>query len=404
MRLSIALQLLLLFLFNCLNAQQADNWRGPERMGIYHENGLLQQWPSEGPDMVWAYEQLGEGFTSPVFTNGRIYITGMEERTGYLYVLSTDGTLEQKFEYGEEYYQSYPGSRSTPAIAGNHAYIVSGHGLLVCMDHTNGNIIWQIELFNDFDGSNIRWGFTENLLISGDTLFCTPGGSKNNIVAINRFTGDVIWSSQGSGNLSAYCSPLLINHNGKKILVTMMQNHITGLDAENGNVLWLHPYANFRNIHPNTPIYHDGYIYAFSGYGKGGVKLRLNPEGDQVSEVWFNENLDPQLGGAVLVDGFIYGSGDRNRFWFCVDWETGETMFRSRDIDKGNVIWADGRLYCYTERGELALLEPGREGFIIRGQTEVTLGSAQHWAHLVINDGILYVRRGNALMAYDIRQ
>ncbi len=404
MRFLFTLQIALLFSLTCLNAQVVQNWRGPERMGIYYETGLLQEWPAGGPAMSWAYEQLGEGFTSPVILNGKIFITGMEDRTGYLYVLSMDGTLERKFPYGGEYYQSYPGSRSTPAIAGNLAYVVTGHGMLACMDHTSGKIVWQIDLFNDFDGSNIRWGFTENLLVSGDTLFCTPGGSKYNIVALNRHNGEVIWTSQGSGRLSSYCSPLLINHNGRRILVTMMNSHITGVDAVNGEVLWLHPHANFRNIHPNTPVYHEGYIYAFSGYGMGGVKLRLNRAGDEVTEVWFNGDLDNQLGGTVLVDGYIYGSGDRNRFWFCVDWETGETLYRSRDIDKGTVIWADGRLYCYTERGELALVEPGPDGFTIRGQTDITLGSAQHWAHLVIDNGILYVRHGNALMAYNIRE
>ncbi len=402
MRLLFSLQTVLLFSLTCLNAQLVENWRGPERQGIYPDTGLLQEWPEEGPDMAWAYEQLGEGFTSPVILDGKIFITGMEDRTGYLNVLSMNGTLERKFPYGEEYYQSYPGSRSTPAITGNLAYIVTGHGILACMDHTSGEIVWQIDLFNDFDGSNIRWGFTENLLVSGDTLYCTPGGNTYNIVALNRHNGEVIWTSRGSGKLSAYCSPLLINHNGQRILVTMMNSHITGIDAENGEVLWLHPHANFRNIHPNTPIYYEGSIYAFSGYGKGGVKLRLNQQGDGITEVWFNEDLDNQIGGTVLVDGYIYGSGDRNRFWFCIDWETGETVYRSRDIDKGTVIWADGRLYCYTERGELALLEPGPEGFIIRGQTDITLGSAQHWAHLVIDSGVLYVRHGNALMAYNI--
>lgn len=404
MRLLFTLKIVLLLSPTCLNAQVVQNWRGPERMGIYHEKGLLQEWPAAGPEMVWAYEQLGEGFTSPVIRGGMIFITGMEERRGYLYVLSMNGALERKFPYGEEYYRSYPGSRSTPAIVGNHAYIVTGHGMLACMDHTSGNTVWQIDLFNDLDGSNIRWGFTENLLISGDTLFCTPGGNKYNVVALNRHNGEVIWASPGTGGLSSYCSPLLINHNGRRILVTMMQRNIVGVDATTGETLWTHPHANFRNIHPNTPIYHEGSIYAFSGYGMGGVKLRLNMAGDGVTELWFNDDLDNQLGGTVLVDGYIYGSGDRNRFWFCVDWETGETVYRSRDIDKGTVIWADGRLYCYTERGELAIMEPTPEGFIIRGQTSIKLGSAQHWAHLVIDNGILYVRHGNALMAYNISE
>ncbi len=387
-----------------VNSQIAHNWRGPERQGIYHETGLLQQWPASGPEMVWSFENLGEGFTSPVFANGRIYITGMEGETGYLYILSPGGTLERKFPYGEEYHQAYPGSRSTPAIAGNLAYIVSGHGRLICMNTGNGNVIWEKDLFGDFDGSNIRWGITENLLIDGDRLFCTPGGKKYNLVALNRHNGELIWTSEGSGGLSSYCSPLLVNHNGRSILVTMMHEEIVGIDAGTGRLLWTHPHANFRNIHPNIVVYHEGSIFAVSGYGMGGVKLRLNSTSDDVTEEWFNSDIDNQLGGVVLIDGYIYGSGDRNRRWFCVNWETGETVWSSRDIDKGTVIYADGRLYCYTERGELALVEPTPDGFIIRGQTDITLGSAQHWAHLVINDGLLYVRHGNALMAYNIKK
>ena len=396
----------LIFLFTVFTsgAQVVQNWRGPERQGIYHERGLLQEWPAGGPEMLWAYERLGVGFTSPVFSEGRIYITGMEGETGYIYILSEDGSLMDKFPYGPEIYQNYPGSRSTPAITDNLAYIVSGLGRLVCMDLSNGETKWSRDLFSDFDGSNLRWGFTENMVVEGDRLYCSPGGKNYNIVALNRHNGKVIWASEGAGGLSAYCSPLLVDHNGRKMLITMMQRHIVGIDAKTGRLMWSHPYGNFRNIHPNTPLYHEGSIFAFSGYGKGGVKLKLSPAGDAVTEEWFNSDLDNQKGGTVLVDGYLYGSGDRNRFWFCVDWETGETVYSSSDIARGTVIWADGRLYCYTERGELALLEPSGNGFIIRGQTDITLGSDQHWAHLVINEDILYVRHGSALMAYNIRE
>ena len=398
----IVVKVILLTVITNSPSQIAENWRGPDRTGIYHESGLLQEWPAGGPRMLWTYEQLGEGFTSPVMSDGEIYITGMEEETGYLYVLSMDGSLERKFPYGGEYYRSYPGSRSTPAVVDGLAYIVSGHGILACMDINTGDLIWSKELFSDFDGSNIRWGFTENLLVDGDRIFCAPGGRKYNIVALNRHNGEIIWASEGAGGLSAYCSPLLVDHYGREMLITMMQRDIVGLDASTGRLMWSHPYANFRNIHPNTPIYHEGSIYAFSGYGEGGIKLKINSVGDSVTEEWFNDDLDNQMGGTVLVDGYIYGSGDRNRRWFCVDWETGETVYRSRDIDKGTVIYAYGRLYCYTERGELALVEPSPDGFIVRGQTEITLGSAQHWAHLVIDSGVLYVRRGNSLMAFKI--
>jgi len=105
----------------------------------------------------------------------------------------------------------------------------------------------------------------------------------------------------------------------------------------------------------------------------------------------------------VLVDGYIYGSGDQNREWMCLDWETGRQVYASEEIAKGTVIYAEGMLYCYSERGELALVEATPDGFELVSETRVTQGSAQHWAHLMIHDGILYVRHGDALVAYKIK-
>ncbi len=402
MKTLIFIVIIFIFLFTETPAQVAQNWRGPERMGIYHESGLLQEWPEGGPEMLWAFEHLGEGFSSPVIANGKVYITGMEGETGYIYILSMNGSLEKKFPYGPEFTDSYQGSRSTPAVVDDLLYIASGHGILLCIELNNGEIKWRRDLFKDFDGINIRWGLTENLLVDGDRLYCAPGGKKYNVVALNRHNGEVIWASEGQGEVSAYCSPLIVDHNGRRLLVTIMQNNIIGIDDSNGSLLWSHPHIKDPDVHPNTPIFHGGSIYVFSGYGLGGVKLKLNASGDSVTEEWENTDLDNQIGGAVLVDGYVYGAGHRNRFWFCVDWETGATVHSSRNIDKGTVIYADGRLYCYTERGELAIVEPSPEGFNIKGQTVVRLGSAQHWAHLVINNGVLYVRHGNAIMAYKI--
>ena len=109
------------------------------------------------------------------------------------------------------------------------------------------------------------------------------------------------------------------------------------------------------------------------------------------------------MGGAVLLDGYIYTSGDMNREWRCLDWESGKEMYASTDIGKGVVIYADGMLYCYSEKGELALVKPDPSGFNVVSKTKVTLGSEQHWAHPAIYDGVLYVRHGQALISYKIK-
>jgi len=406
MRKSLTVIGVLLLLCLTVESQIVHSLRGPARDGIYNEKDLLKEWPAEGPAILWVYEELGKGFTSPVLVNNKIYVTGMEGKIGHVYIFSEQGKFEKKYPYGAEISASagYPGTRSTPTIVDNLMYVATGHGELICLNLDDGKKVWTKDLFSDFDGKNIRWSLTENLIIDGDMLFVAPGGKENNIVALNRNDGSLIWSSPGHSDVSAYCSPLLIAHNGKKILVTIMAKHVLGIDTENGKLLWSYPYANFRNIHPNAPIFHDNNLYVFSGYGYGGKRLKIEPDGKSLSKVWFNETVDPKMGGAVLINGFIYASGDKNRRWFCVNWETGEITYESKDIDKGTIIAADGLMYAYTERGELALLEPLDGSFRIVSQTEVKHGDEQHWAHPVIHNGILYIRHGNALIAYDIRK
>ncbi|MEN8118420.1 MAG: PQQ-binding-like beta-propeller repeat protein [Bacteroidota bacterium] len=393
----------IIFTVTILSAQIPTKWRGENNNGIYNETGLLKEWPANGPEILWHFDGLGEGHSSPVFANGVIYVSTMIDSTGYIFVLTQDGKLKWKAPYGKEFYESYPGARTSPVVVGDLLYIYSGHGVLTCMDANTGDIKWQKDGFNDFDGQNIRWGVTETVVVDGNMVYSTPGGKKNNVVALNRFTGDLVWSSPAKGEHSAYCTPLLIDLPARKLLVTMTADHIIGLDAKSGEMLWSYPQTNRWQIHANTPIFYKGDLFCFSGYGQGGVKLDLSDDGSSVKKDWFKTELDSRMGGMVAVDGYLYGSGDTYREWRCVEWNTGVEKYASKEIGKGVTIYADGMLYCYSDRGELALVEATPEEFKLVSETKVELGTAQHWAHPVINNGRLFVRHGDVLIAYKIK-
>ena len=123
-------------------AQEPTVWRGGDN-GTYHESGLLKEWPTSGPEILWSFEDLGEGHSSPVFANDQIYIATMIDGDGYIYVLSQDGKLKWKVKYGKEFTESYPGSRSSVVVDGELMYMYSGMGELVCMDANNGNEKWR---------------------------------------------------------------------------------------------------------------------------------------------------------------------------------------------------------------------------------------------------------------------
>jgi outer membrane protein assembly factor BamB len=385
------------------SAQIQSAWRGPERDGIYQDKGLLTQWPEDGPEIIWHFDNLGEGYSSASFYNDKIYLSGSEDSIGFIYVLDMDGSLLWKKPYGTAYTGSYPNTRTTPLVTDGKIYMYTGYGVLICMNADTGEILWSLDTQKELDGRKITWGVTENLLIDGDKLFCSPGGEKYNVIAVNKNTGKLIWSSPGLGDLSAYCSPIIIPRKGRKVLVNMMASHIQGHDVETGEMLWSYEQPNQWSVHPNTPLYADNAIACESGYGKGTVKLNLNEDGSQVSKAWFNETLDNRIGACVKIGDYLYGSGDKNRGWHCVDWNTGELKYSDKSLANGVIIAADKMLFCYTDRGELALVSANPTKFDILSQTKVTLGTKQHWAHPVIRDGKLYLRHGKSLIVYKIK-
>jgi outer membrane protein assembly factor BamB len=254
---------------------------------------------------------------------------------------------------------------------------------------------------------SVQFGYSESVLIDGDRLYCTPGGKTNNVVALNRFTGEKIWASPGYGEQATYSSPILFNHNGNPILVNLTASSIIGLDADTGEMFWrVHQFQD-NKIHANTPIYHDGKVLVCSASRRdssGLVLLQLSDDGKQADIVWRNKEIINLMGGVVLMDGYVYGSSYLQARWFCIDWQTGETKYIARELGGGNIIWADGLFYCYAEReGEIALVEGTPEEFRVISKFTVPLGTAEHWAHPVISNGMLLVRHGDAMMVYNVK-
>ncbi|MDR0349519.1 MAG: PQQ-like beta-propeller repeat protein [Tannerella sp.] len=397
-------ELIVCFTFLALSLFAQDNiqWRGTDRTGIYTETGLMKSWPDGGPALRWHRDGLGEGHSSVAIDSDKIYLTGMNNGTGSVYVFDLNGKLLNKKEYGPEWNTSYNGPRGTVTVNGGKIYLISGVGGLYCLDQHTLRIIWQKNILKEYDASNTEWGINEAPLIIGDKLIATPGGKQHNIVALDKNTGALIWSCSGEGDLSAYCSPVYISDQQIPLIVTMTANHIIGINAETGTKLWSHENKNRYSVHANTPVYSDQMILCTSGYGRGSTMLRLINGGRNVQEVWFSKELDNRIGAMVKVGDYVYGSGDSNRFWFCADWKTGEIKWKEKGLAMGNIIANDQMLYCYTDRGEMALARATPEKLDIVSQFPVTMGTEQHWAHPVLYKGVMYIRHGDTLMAYQI--
>ena len=214
-----------------LTAQEISQWRGENRDGIYKDTGLLDKWPADGPELLWHFDDLGDGHASAAVTSDRIYIGGTLNELGYIFALDHNGNLIWETQIGKSWTDNWNGVRSTPLVVGDKVYFMSAFGRLVCLKTSDGSTNWEVDLFKQYGGINIRWGVTENLLFDDNKLFVTVGGKNANVIALNRNTGDLIWECEGNGEISAYNSPLLISLAARKLVVTMSKNSVLGFDA-----------------------------------------------------------------------------------------------------------------------------------------------------------------------------
>ena len=391
-------------------AQAGDSpqFRGPHRDGRFEEEGLLKSWPENGPPLLWITRGLGKGYSSPSVAGGKIYVPGMiEPSTSGIFVIGLDGAIERTIPLGAETTDAQaPGPRSTPTIEGDTLYMLSGLGDVYCIDIPSGEKRWTVNILQRFTGPVIMYTLAESLLVDGDRVICTPGGPDASLVALDKKSGDTVWTMKGFTDAASYCSPIIFTHNGRRLLLTETANFLVCGDADTGQFLWKVEHPTLDGIHAVTPLYMDGLVYYTGGYKAGGGVVRVSPEGTSVEPVWKDETLDCQHHGVVLHNGYLYGTSHRfsNRL-ICMDMKTGQVMWATEEVRQGVVEYADGMIYVYEgpKRGLVHLVEATHEGFKHAGQFAVTEGDGNHWAHPAIANGVLYIRHGDVLLAYDVR-
>jgi outer membrane protein assembly factor BamB len=410
---NLILLLFPLVLFSCSpDKNKIYEWRGENRKGIYHETDLLKAWPDSGLAEIWAIDSLGNGFGSPVFAGEQFYISGEIDSMAVLHCYDLEGNKQWQTELGKDWVANFPGSRSAPTIVGDRVYSGSGLSSLFCVDRESGEILWSKEFGNNPDSVHGRFGHAEAPLVQDDKVFWTAGRLEHNVVAIDRHTGEFIWINKGLGEAFAYNSPKLIKLPQRSLLITFTAYHLLGFDAQTGELLWSHEQEKYTpeqkaqgygDIHANTVLYDEGSIYYAAGAGNGGVKLDLSEDGSEITEVWRNPGFDSYMGGIVKIDNYLYGSGTTKKQLKAIDATSGE-LTDSLKIGSGAVIAADDMLYYYNQRGELKLLsyDEGKAQEI--SSFKITKGTKEHFSHPVIYRGMLYQRRGNMLMAFDIRR
>ena len=397
-------------------------FRGPNRDGKSAETGLLQEWPEGGPKLLWSVGGIGIGFSSVAVADGYVYTTGMvgNAKEGMVFAFDLEGNPKWKESYGADWKGPHEGTRTTPTIDGDRAYVFSAYGNLVCFDARTGNEKWAADTVERFKAKNLTWGLSESVLIFDNKVICTPGGENATMVALDKMRGRTIWTTEGLSEKAAYCSPVVIERGGKKLILTNVEKSIVFIDPDDGNVFYRIPHEKRHDLAAVSPVYYkDGLVYVTTGYAREdfpvrGMMFELSADTTSHTLKWTEPKLDCHHGGLVLLGGdvhgtnsAIYGPASKEKdkgMWYCLELATGKIKYEGKLVGKGSVIYADGHLYCYGENGKVGLVKATPSGYEMVSSFEAPEGSGPHWAHPAISDGRLYIRHGDALMVYDIKQ
>jgi hypothetical protein len=410
---------LLVFLFLAPLAHSSvaadwPQWRGPHRDGISRETGLLQEWPAEGPKLLWQVRDVGFGYSTPAVAGDCLYLLSNEglEDESVLGLNTHDGSQLWSTRIGKvgnpDQRPSYPGARSTPTVDGDAVYALGSDGDLACLDRDTGAIRWRKNVRAEFGGKPGEWAYSESPLIDGNAVVCAPGGEDATLVALDKATGEVLWKCPvPGGDEAAYASAIVVTTNGTRQYVQFLQNGLVGVDAQTGKFLWRYDRtAKGSPANIPSPVASENLIYSAAGRSGGGlVKVTVDQDTAEAEQVYFSTRLPKSMGGVVRVGDYLYGCSGETLM--CVELSSGDIKWQERSIGDSSLCYADSCLYLHGMRGDVALIQASPEGYRELGRftlpDQPSRGTSKAWAYPVIANGSLYLRDLDSVWCYDIK-
>ncbi len=395
---------LLLVLSLSLAAEDWPQWRGPARDGRSAETGLAAEWPAGGPALLWQAEILGEGYASFAVVGGRLYTQGQKD--GRQFVIALDaatGKLIWQTANGDTYADGRGGGpRGAPTLDNGRLYALGSSGNLICLDAASGKQVWEVNLLRKYGARNIRWGLSESPLIDGEKIIVSPGGRGAAVVALNKSDGSLIWKSESDE--AGYSSAVVAEAGGVRMYVLLTGDAAIGLRADSGELLWRYSKVANGTANIATPIVKGNHVFVSSDYGTGCALLKLSRDGAGVraDEVYFSRDMRNHYSSSVLVGEYLYGFS--SRIFTAMNFMTGEVGWKDRSVGKGQVIFADGKLFLQGEDGIVGLVTPDPGEYKEISRFEVGRGKYPTWALPVIADGRLYIRDQDLLRCYDVSE
>jgi outer membrane protein assembly factor BamB len=189
---------------------------------------------------------------------------------------------------------------------------------------------------------------------------------------------------------------------GTKQAIFFTGQRAVGVDVRDGRLLWSYDRVANRTANIATPVVRGNRVFLSSDYGTGAALLELTAAGGGITarEVYFTREMRNHHSSSVLVADHLYGFN--SAILTAMRFDDGQVAWRTRDFPKGSLVFADERLYLYSERGDVALAEASPSAYREHGRFQLQTGSLPTWSHPVVSGGKLFLRDQDVIYAYDV--
>jgi len=383
-------------------------WGGKNRDFQVNTSSLADSWPATGPKKLWS-RPLGDGYSAIAVESGVLY-TAYRKGSQEVITALDAGTGKTLWEYPyiDVFANAFaekvgPGPYAMPQVVGDRLITASATGKIHSLDKKTGKKVWSHDLYSEFHGTHLQFGYSCHALPYKDMLIYMAGGSGDGIIAFRQSDGGVVYKALQFTN--SHSSPLLINVDGQPQVVALAAKTVFGFNPDNGTMLWSHEHVTNYGLAISTPVWAPGnLLFVASAYGEGGRVLQLNQSGGKttVKQLWYDPHVQLHLGDAIQRDGYVYLSRgyDGPVFMSAVELKTGKIKWQERGFAKAQLLAADGKVIVADQDGMLALCRMNPEKLEVLSKAQVLESIA--WTPPTLVGTHLYLRDRKNIQSFDL--
>ncbi|WP_339910104.1 PQQ-binding-like beta-propeller repeat protein [Symmachiella dynata] len=418
--------------------RSGEDW--PQFLGLHsdsisQETGLLDEWPADGPPVLWKM-RVGSGYAAPSIMGNHLVLFHRQGNEDVVECYTADtGEWLWRETFPTDFRDPYGysnGPRCTPLVTQDRVFTFGSNGRLSCLKLEDGEILWTRDTNEEFDIPQAFFGVGSTPILEDNLLIVMVGGQPNaGVVAFDALTGDIIWENVGTDawdmkgkpgaddpKLASYSSLVVREIQGKRHLLALMRPGLVSLDPQTGKINFAYYFRSriHDSVNAAMPIVVDDQIFLSAAYGVGSVLLQVGADGQSVEEVWKNkDSMRAHWTTPVYHDGYLYGFSGRHEVpssMRCIDWATGEVKWMTDEEEgaelvnprdgassiepkwygRGSAIMAQGNLIVLGERGALALVPVDPEKFSQTSRVKYPEMKYPSWTGPVLSRKRLYIR------------